>query len=70
MAGVRFLNFTEARRKRCDCCDRALPLADKALIVRGERLLGDLDLCPQCAGAFKEAVGQAGLRQKDLVQDE
>lgn len=70
MAGIRFLNFTEARRKRCDCCDRSLPLADKALIVRGERLLGDLDLCPQCANALKEAVGQAGLRQEDLVQDE
>lgn len=48
--------FAEGRRRRCDCCNRALYLADRITFMTGGTILGDLDLCAECASAIVAAL--------------
>ncbi|MDN5348146.1 MAG: hypothetical protein PWP65_1710 [Clostridia bacterium] len=48
--------FARPRRKKCNCCDRAAHIEHKALLYDGKTLLGDLELCPDCAAAFSEVL--------------
>jgi hypothetical protein len=57
--------YAEQRRRRCDCCDRTLILAARLLLLDGRALLGDLELCGSCAGAFEALLDLEAA----LVQD-
>lgn len=54
---AQLIPYAEQRRRRCDCCDRVLALAAKLLLLDGRALLGDLELCGFCAGAFEALLG-------------
>ncbi|MBC7104877.1 MAG: hypothetical protein H5T97_02975 [Firmicutes bacterium] len=54
---AQLIPYAEQRRRRCDCCDRTLALAARLLLLDGRALLGDLELCVSCAGAFEALLG-------------
>lgn len=66
MPQLQFKKFNNPRKKRCDCCDCVLPLANKVLVFDEELLAGDLELCEQCTRLLLQACG--GSRETVLTE--
>lgn len=66
MTEYRMTYFTRPLRGRCECCNRQQNLEQKILLLDGTGLIGDLNLCSDCAAAWEELLGQ---KNEKVIQE-
>ena len=64
MTQVRFVQFSEPRKVKCECCDRGRVVEVKMFISQDGKLVGDLDLCADCAEILLEVAAKQTIDQQ------
>lgn len=67
MPKITFMPFQNPKKKKCNCCDRTMLLKHRVLLLEDESLVGDLELCTDCAQALAEIFNQS---QPETVERE